>query len=125
MSIAEQLVGKTARERAEIKASHLAALLPETFTRGPWSLTIVDGPHIRAYAGVPMLSLVVSVTRNGQPVPIDGDLRFYNPPVMVPDGTTRTVQDDFGNDIVLNNFVEAPRLALRQIIVDALIGQLQ
>lgn len=125
MAIRELLAGKSLSEQSEIKTRELAKLSSEQFSRAQWTLTITDGPRVVMVGDTPALELTVAVTRNGVLVPIDGHLRFMNPPVMVPDGTFRTVTNAFGQDLQVANFVENPRAALRQMVLDAVMRQVR
>lgn len=120
MAIADLLTNKTPAERHAIKCTELAKLTGETFTKGRFALTIEAGPRVRD--GV--LEVLVSVTRDGVRLPIDGHLRFVNPPIMVPDGTFRN-ETQRGKEYQVPNFVENPRAALREMILGAVIPQVR
>lgn len=124
--IEDSLAGKAATERNDLKVRALAKLTGETFTRGAYTLTIEQGPRVVIVKGTPVLEMVVSVTRNGKPVAIDGHLRFVNPPIKVPDGTfNMTGVTPTGEAIRRENTVESPREALRKMVLDAVVGQLR
>ena len=123
-AIEDQLAGKTPAERNDIKCREFAKLTGETFTRGQYELTIEQGPRLVTINGIPMLEVVVSLRRNNRVVEIDGHLRFYNPPIKIPDGTFTTVPDPLtGAPTQRPNYTEAPRQALREMIVSTLRQQ--
>lgn len=71
-----------------------------------------------------LLTMQVTVRDAGGALrPFNNPLLVYNPPVMVPDGTTYTELID-GEVLTLPNFVEDPVAALRLVVTDAVRGQL-
>lgn len=123
-AIEDSLAGKNSAERNDIKVRALATLTGEVFTRGRFTLTILLGPRVTIIKNVPVLEVMVAVTRDGIPLKIDGHLRFLNPPVKVPDGTTTAVIDPLTGELRQQpNYVENPRAALRQMILDAILVQ--
>ena len=59
------------------------------------------------------------VSVNGKYLNGDGWYGFVNPPLNVPDGTTRTIKDSRNNDIELKNYKEDIEEALLQMLLSA------
>lgn len=112
-------------DRVRVKVRELAKLSGETFTRGQYSLTVLSAPTIVLLNGVPVLDMHVELRRDGKLVPIDGHLRFVNPPIKVWDGTWRTVTGPDGQPLQVKNFTEDLRTALRNMVADAVLAQVR
>ena len=68
-----------------------------------------------------LLKVVVEAKKNGVPVFIDNPLYFFNPPVMVRDGTTTTVlvpEDLGGGTTEVHNYKVDVKESLKNIIFD-------
>lgn len=103
--VEDMLTGTTPEEASRIKVRELAKLTKEEFTRGSYTLRILDGPRVELQDGQPVaIRLLVEVERDGVKLPIDGDLRFINPPIRV-----RNAE---------GQIVENLRAALRQMVFD-------
>lgn len=105
-SIEEQLQGKTANERAVIKAQALAAAAPGnkrvTFTQAGITY-VITGWFLQDYiipatedepAGIgKAFCVMISASDARGPVPTDNLYRFVNPPILVPDGSGGYVEN--------------------------------
>lgn len=101
----DQLAQLTPEERAQQKAEWFAALSPSVFTDGTLEVTIES----LSFDGI-TLGVTVTATDNGTPLSIDGDLKYGNPPILVPDGQG-------GHEENLN-------AALREIVIRSVRAQL-
>jgi hypothetical protein len=118
-SIEEQLQGKSASERALIKAQALADAAPGNkrvqFTQDGITY-VVTGWYVDADGA---FCVTVTASDANGPIPTDNLYRFINPPIKVPDGTTRTEIGRDGQQRQLRNFTEDLLGAAKQIIIDA------
>lgn len=127
-AIAPMLAGKDARARASIKAAEIAAVVrPHSFAAvvggQAWSVRI----HSIKDSGGGILTLVVSLRVNGEPVGLGAEwwtsetINISNPPIKVPDGTTREVTDSVtGAKHQVANFVENAQAAVEQSLLHTL-----
>jgi len=70
----------------------------------------------------PVLTVVLSAIRRGQPAVLDNPFVFINPPIHVLDATgdlSREVRDRAGMLLRTDVYAERPLLALRRVITDA------
>lgn len=119
--------------RAALKAEHLRALWSAewvkdlTITRRVgaqiWAIVFDAPPElIRDKQGEPIgIDAMVRVFRNGVELRIDPHRICINPPVLVPDGTTRTVVDAVtGDQYETDNFELNPREAYLRWLVESI-----
>ena len=127
-AIAPMLAGKNASARASIKAAEIAAAVsPHSFAAvvdgKEWSIRI----HSIKDSGGGVLTLVASLHVDGEPVGLGAEwwtsetINISNPPIKVPDGTTREVTDSVtGAKIQVANFVENAQAAVEQDLLHTL-----
>jgi hypothetical protein len=122
MALRDQLEGKTADERAEIKAQWFAALPTRTFTRGDYSVRLSNfAKNSKTF------SVFVIVEKNGVEILRD-TFRFVNPPILVPDGTFHT-ETIVATDMTLKH-IRVPNLkedlteSLKQMLIESVRLQL-
>lgn len=82
---------------------------------------MVEPKSITAPPGV---EAFVTATRYGEPLAIDGHLRFFPPPIMVADGTYHIELID-GESVEIANHREDPRQALMEVIGQTVMGQIK
>lgn len=121
--LAQRIRAKAPEERAAERAAvlHEASAPPGwQVTRGGtvYSLSLPQGLSRSGGA-----LIVPEVACSPAPlVPLDpGGYRFVNPPILVPDGTVHEETDARGEPVLVANFVEDPREALRQIVADTVL----
>lgn len=121
-TLREQLEGKTAEERAEIKAQWFADLPTRTFTRGRYSVTLSNFARNRG-----TFSVFVVVQKDGVEVLRD-TFQFVNPRIRTPDGTfhTETIVRPDGTlfDSKVPNYTEDLSEILKIELIDAIRRQL-
>src|SRR3990167_4075747 len=122
--ISPLLEGKTALERADIKATEIAKIQPSIYQKADYSIEIVDIEKVDQGVHV-----FVKATKGGKPVGFgDGSVEtesitIQNPPILVPDGTTHTVTIKRGGKEVQAeepNYVENVEEALRLVIAQTI-----
>lgn len=122
ITIQDQLVGKTCSEKAEIKAESISQLdLVGDYSELGLDISILSVSKIER--GIEVLA---KASKNGEPVGFGKDgsveierFKFYNPPILVPDGTKRTVTE-LGKEVEIDNFKEDPEKAVRQILAETI-----
>lgn len=125
------LTNKTVAEKSDLKASVIATLTPKgKFTSGDIQVEIIAVSKIRE--GV---ELFAKAWKGKKQIGFGADgsveierFMFHNPPVMVPDGTFREVEDVIGGKSVrfqVKNFKYDPAVALKTILEDTvkLVGK--
>ena len=115
MSTKDKLDGKARLEKHKIKSEDLALTNVSSFTKSGVQYTILDKTEING-----VLEMNVTARRGNSDIEIDNPLRFVNPPIMVPDGTTRTETNSFGEDVTVPNFVEDLEKVIEEIVVEAI-----
>lgn len=139
--IARQLSGKNAAERAQIKAETHKKALDDALkqSKGKWAFALSDGRRVVVErVGLGVLNahsdtvaprkdggadpVWVRLTVDGQYPNGDGWYGFVNPPVKVPDGTTREATDESGKSMTVANFKEDPEQAFKAMLAQALGG---
>lgn len=120
MTLVDQLQNKTPDERARLKARWFSELPTRTFTRGQFQVTLSNHSFVDK-----TFSVDVVVKKNGVEILRD-DFHFVNPPIMVPDGTTRKEVDPRSGEVFdALNFKEDIVEALKTILVDAIKTQIK
>lgn len=124
-TIRSKLEGKNYKERADIKATEVAKVAPQTFTKKGTQVEIISVEKIEG--GVVVLARAY---RNGEQLGFgkDGTVEierfiFYNPPIMVSDPTgdhKKELKDADGNILAVKSFREDPEEALRQALEDTI-----
>lgn len=119
-SIATRLEGKSKEEAYNIKACEIVETnkdKPRSLVKGALTIEIVSINQIDQ--GV---EVYARAWKNGTPVGFGADgsveterFRFFNPPVLVPDGTTRIEMID-GVSVRLDNMKEDPEQALKTVL---------
>lgn len=108
-----------AEQRANIKVQTLTLEKPtRAFTKNGMSINILNVEEDNN-----RLKVECEVTQDGKITPYVGAdcLYFVNPPIKVPDGTYRKeVSDITGEEYDVENTVEDPAKALKEIIADTL-----
>lgn len=131
-TILNLLQGKNRAEIANIKANEIALIASTPRDRVNFNKSIYDIEitSIEAFDGG--VTVLARAWQNGKQIGFgDGtvDLEkfiLFNPPILVPDGTTRTVMNPtLGEMVTINNHVENPRLALQQRLVAILDAKKQ
>lgn len=117
-TFAQQLRNKDSEERARLKAQWFAELPTRTFTRGEYSVTLSN------FSAVDKVFSVFVVVEKGGVEVLRDTFQFVNPPLMVPDGTFRTEVTERGSEIQVQNLVEDPVEALRQMLIEAIKRQI-
>lgn len=69
------------------------------------------------------VKISIEASQNGNPLFVDNPVYFYNPPIMIPDGTVYQSTDQLGNQIYLSNYKEDIEQAF-QLMVIRLIKQM-
>lgn len=127
-TIKSKLAAKGAGARALVKAAEIAAVVsPHSFAAvvdgKEWSIRI----HSIKDSGGGVLTLVASLRVDGEPVGLGAEwwtsetIHISNPPIKVPDGTTREVTDSVtGAKIQVANFVENAQAAVEQTLLHTL-----
>ena len=121
---ADQKAAQIQQAKANALNQVLTGHLPYTFTQAPWSVTVSAATVVPTPMGS-AISLTVSATKSGVPVPVNNPVVLVNPPVLIPDpaGTiTRTgpIPAWQGGGTVTRTFTEDPVTALRQLLVSTL-----
>jgi hypothetical protein len=116
--IKELLINKTGIERANIKSEAIAKLVVGKFTDDQYGVEVeiksiekIEGGiqlYARAWKGTKQLGFGADGTVEWE------RFRIFNPPIMVPDGTKKTVTDETGLTHEIDNFKEAPLEALQK-----------
>ncbi len=130
----EQFEGKTSRQISDIKIAAHEEELKKIANDKDYALHTEKGQDIKIETvGVGTLKkgklipgkgpLWVQVSVGGKYVNGDGWYGFVNPPVMVPDGTTKEVQLEDGKKIEVQNLKEDVREAAKLIIKEAVKWQ--
>lgn len=116
-TIGLQLVQLPEVERSLFKAQELAKITLTNFTQGIYDVEILEQPKEKnGY-----LFISVKAKKSNVDMVINNPLIFKNPPIMVPDGTVhQEFRASIGAMIDVDNYVEDPVEALKQIIVDTL-----
>lgn len=113
----------TAKGRARVRATAIRDAIRDgskTLTRGRWSLVISHFDVVRDGVGrVVGVEVFVRAYRDGVEVKIDNHRRILNPPVMVPDGTTRNEVVN-GETVQVPNYVENVREALLTALMESI-----
>lgn len=110
------LEGKTAAERAVIKASELAKVELFDFKLDGYEVELFN---LHEENG--LLTVTVEASKDGKMLVLDNPFQFQNPPIMVSDGTYYKVRNDItGKEIKLPNSVENPEQALKEIIINTI-----
>lgn len=114
--IEKALENKSPRERARHKAETFAGLHNGKlrFQRDGHPFTVSDWKHENGVLYV----TVEGKSPDGDDLAIANPMAFVNPPVMVPDGTTRTELIE-GGFVEVDNFREDPLEAAKQFIYEA------
>jgi len=110
--IRELLQGKNADEKAYIKSREIAKKnhIGE-YIDSKYGITVEIQSLVKIERGI---EIFAKAWRNGEPIGFGKDgtveiekFRIYNPPILVPDGTTRTeIEVDTGKEFQANNFKE-------------------
>ena len=120
--ILPQLTGHGAKDRARVKAREIAKLDTRgQFAAAQYGNVIELGQAEEIVGGVQVLA---RAWRDGVPIGFGRDgsvewerFRIYNPPIMVPDGSTHTeVGYSDGRTYQVHNYKEDPVAALRAVI---------
>lgn len=70
--------------------NHLTPKVGQVFTRGPYTVTLTKNPE---YDGGRLIFPGISLTKNGNRVPLSLPLTIVNPPILVPDGAGGLKED--------------------------------
>lgn len=99
-----------------------APALPFTFTPGQFSITIETVEEVNDN-----LVVTLSASRLGVPIPLNNPFVFVNPPTHIEDPTGDLIRTSVGRDGVTRTrrYREAPLLAMRQAIIEAVRLQAQ
>jgi hypothetical protein len=100
-------------ERVSIKAQTLVDCELKEFEMDGYSVSFTTPPHVNGR----LLECEISVIKDGKEIWIDNPVQFLNPPVNVPDGTTRKEIDEKGIEIEHDNMKFDPQEALKTILV--------
>jgi hypothetical protein len=111
----EQCQGKSAVERNLLKATVLSQRTIPPYAANGFTITISS----LSLEGL-MLKVIASAIQGGNPVSVNNPLYFLNPPILVPDGTTRLVTDRYGITERLPNFKEDLDEAIRQMVAEVI-----
>lgn len=113
--IAEKLKGKSAKQKARLKALEFSKLPRQhSFVRGDF---IIQISGLSSFEG--SISMNVQATKNGQNVLLSNPFIFHNPPILVPDGTYRMKMFD-DKEGQVDNFKEDIQEALYQMVHEAI-----
>ena len=115
MKLSEQLINKTQVEKNFAKCDVLQKTLLTQFTVDGFDVTVLE----KSIEG-DMLKVVVDATFKGKPINIDNPLYYKNPPILVPDGTKRSITNNLGVTYEIDNFKEDPEEAFKNIIIDTI-----
>lgn len=128
MGLRDELLAEAdPRERQRIKArafAQLASLAGQSWTRGPITATITDGPRLNL--ALRAVDLSVRVERDGIDVtpPNMNPLQYRNAPILVPDPNGDVVRTSTSDDglVTETRFREDPRAALLIAVRNTLRG---
>lgn len=101
------------REQAIAKAQAHAQVKTRSFTVDNITVSLLEAPSVENNC----IKVTVNAEINGKPLTVDNPLYFYNPPIMIPDGTTYQSMDQVGNAIHIHNYKEDVEGAFRQMII--------
>jgi len=102
------------RIRAQQIRNALPAM-PFTFTPGQFSITVESASFDAANDA---LTVVLSASRAGVPIPLDNPFVYINPPTHVPDPNGDYIRTDPKSGLVAT-FSEAPLLAFRAMVLES------
>lgn len=140
MTLRDQLQAEAApKVRARLKALALKALADADYDRDggfqfarqfggrTWTVVFTRKPALVRDTGGEVVGVEVWIRllRGVAEVPIDGHLRFINPPVLVPDGGSEAATDEDGAARQRPTYTENPLAALRDIVLDEVRRQVQ
>lgn len=91
LEIERLLKNKTSTEKHLLKTDEHCAIKPFNFEKDDFEIDVISIEKETKGKEAGLLKVVVDVKKGGENVFIDNPLYFQNPPIMVPDGTTRTV----------------------------------
>ena len=116
------------RDRAAEKvAIHLEQPMPRPFNYQGIEITVLNRRRVvieKPGSVSHGVEVWVEARRNGVILPIDPHLRWFPPPLMVPDGTHREEVID-GETVTVANHREDPAAAFVEIVGQAVMGQLK
>ena len=117
--------------REERVSIHAERPIPPPFSYQGIEISIERLQRVESTKAIPTppgIEVWVTAARNGQPLAIDGHLRFFPPPLLVPDGTYRLEAQQIGQrveSVEVANYREDPAAALCTVIGQAIAGQLR
>ena len=118
------LAGLSATDRATLKGEAIAALGPiEKTTWGSYQIEVVSVNPVEG--GVELFVKVWDANNQQVGFGVDGTIeiervRIFNPPILVPDGTTHDATTTTGLIVRTNNYKEDLRAALLQVLADTI-----
>lgn len=114
--VSDLLKGKTGLEKSLIKSQELGKLKNvKPYSRHGFDIEILEiGTEIG------LLKVIVRAKKNGQYVFVDNPFYFVNPPILVPDGTKKTIVNRVGQVVQVDNFKEDLVEALKEIVAQTL-----
>ena len=67
-----------------------------------------------------LLKVMARAWMDGTEFIVDNPLYYFNPPIMIPDGTTQVKLDWRGREIMVPNYIEDADEALRRIVMETI-----
>ena len=121
MAIKDLLTNKSRKEKATVKAQELAKENLDSFTIRGIEVDIEEQPVYEQDC----VKIVIKAKKGADELAVDNPYYFYNPPVLVPTGTTHIVHDDIAGDIDVPDYEENAQLALQENIIQTLEKQIK
>jgi hypothetical protein len=111
MTLLPQLEGKTVDERAILKAQFFATEKEGIIVDKELAITVSNLRYEKT-----SFCADLAVSKDGQAIPLNNPFYFYNPPIMVPDGTFHTELRLDGTEMQVPNYKESPTEAMQVFI---------
>lgn len=123
----QELLDMDSKQRQKEKAARIKKVLPAPFEFEDTGINIkIKEAEVKTINGCDCLDLIIEAKQNGEILNIDNHLRYFNPPVKIPNGTYhRELDETTKEELDISNFEYNPKEAIKQCIIHTLNGQIK